>query len=156
MKYIHEARLADFRREMRDNPSTINYETKSGKTALALAISRLVMVWDGFLGRYTMENTITWRMTCELIERNARLGNWVNFSMFDNVLAYMKKIRMRRLACAASLRTLMGLKRFKKTSILNGANKDIMLLIFKPMMHEAGRRVEWDYEEREREKRRLK
>lgn len=153
MKYVKECKFLEFRKELQTNPLSINYETKSGKTALAIAISELRMDFIG--GRWTVEYGFMWAMTRALIDHGACLGNWVNFRMYDSVLAYMKKIRLRRLACAASLRTLMGLKSFKKTPILNGANKDIMLLIFKPMMIEAGRRVEWDYEEREREKRRL-
>jgi hypothetical protein len=40
-------------------------------------------------------------------------------------------------------------------SSINGANKDVMLLILKPLMQQAGQRVEWDYAERERLKKRI-
>ena len=154
MIYIKEDRLGDFRKELLNNPSSINFETKSGKTALAIAISKLG--YEFFNNHWTIKHGPGWAMVAELIEHNACLGSWINFRMFDEVLSYMKQIRMRRLACSASLRTLLGLKRFKRApNIFNGANKDVMLLILKPLMQQAGQRVEWDYAERERQKRKI-
>ena len=157
MNHIVTKNLGAFRKELRDNPSSINHETKSGKTALALAIHNLR--WHLHpKGYMTLEDTFEWIMVTELIQHNAKISTWIPRHLDEkDVKHYIQKIRVRRLACSSSLRALLGLKKFKKAhNILSGANRDVMLLITKPMMREAGQRVEWDYEEREREKKRVK
>lgn len=160
MNHIMTKNLGAFRKELRDNPSSINHETKSGKTPLALVIHNLYIYNPAHRLFYMVheKNTIVWCMFITLVQLNAKIGNWIpNYYFEKEVRDYMQKTRMRRLACSATLRTLLGLKKFKKAhNILSGANRDVMLLITKPMMKEAGRRVEWDYEEREREKKRVK
>lgn len=160
MNHIKTKNLGAFRKELRDNPSSINYETKSGKTPLALVIHSLYVYNPAHRLFYMVpqKNAIEWCMFITLVQLNAKIGNWIpNYYFEKEVRDYIQKVRMRRFACSATLRTLLGLKKFKKAhNILSGANRDVMLLITKPMMKEAGRRVEWDYEEREREKKRVK
>lgn len=144
------------RRELILNPGSINVETLSGKTALFFAIDYLRHNHGTAIANGVPDNRM-WVICRELIEHNARIGRWCHFKIPDFIARYMQKIRFRRRACSATLRTLIGLKRFKRAPhIFDGANKDVMFLITLSMMREAGKRVEWDYDEIERAKKILK
>lgn len=139
-------------KELELHPGDLNAETPCGKTALFYSISCLKD--DTFMHGFSVAR---WNICKLLIEHRARFGKCISITIPLYVTNYMEKIRIRRKACSKTLRTLLGLKKYKKAPrIFEGANRDVMNLITRRMMREAGQMEEWDYEEREQKKLKLK
>jgi len=144
------------RKELRDHPESINMETQSGKSALALAIVRFNASNWGWM--IVDEDRIrkTRLIYQEIVQYGGRIGLWCNFDIPDEASVYMRKIRRRRLMCASSLRVLLGIKKFRKPPLLEGANRDVLTLISKMVYRESGKQVEWDEEDMAKKKKKLK
>lgn len=151
IKCVREKNVKGVIKELELHPGDINTETPWGKTALFYAISS----WNDemFMHGYCPIR----RAICRrLVEHGARFGNRV-CKIPPFLVKYMEKIRLRRTSCSKTLTTLLGLKKFKRAPrIFEGANRDVMNLITRKMMREAGQMEEWDYEEREQKKLKLK
>jgi hypothetical protein len=156
MKYIQDGNIMAVRKELRDHPESINIETASGKSALALAIVRFNASNWGWM--IVDEDRIrkTRLIYQEIVQYGGCIGSWCNLDIPDEVSVYMRKIRRRRLMCASSLRVLLGIKKFRKPPLLDGANRDVLLLITKMLYRESGTRVEWDEEDMAEKKKKLK
>lgn len=82
-----------------------------------------------------------WNIITCLIEYGGQLSPGYRSS--TEVVNYMLLVNRRRIRCAASIRVLLGLRRFKKASVFENVNKDVMQMIAKKLFCEAGRREEW-------------